>query len=342
MRRSIIVCLSMLLSIGVVAQSDLAAEYPTVEDVAKKCKENFPKEGRSSKNGGGYSVSMKLLKEPPKKVALVTFFTFDPGLTKSYSYSSTSGNMTYTSTTTKKRGASSGTASAMVDGFYYSSIDKLVGMFKENGMELLLPEQFLDTDAKMEYYKNFEVQHDGFNDWLKNIGAGGHDQMYASPYDYKALDITLEPYANYTKSNMLSTMDYKKTVTDAQPMVMSFDDKKMFQSLGYDLPTALGVDAVLCVYLTVYMPKDSKIMLQNANMIMLGKNPLQVNEGDKAPLFYRKGLLYCATRFQPDVAIYNYNKKDEKTKELDITGFDNVVLGLATGICKYLKTGKIK
>ncbi len=342
MKKLFILCFSVLYSIVLFAQSELPKDYPTLEDVAKKCKENFPKEGRSSKSGGGYSVSLKLLTEPPKKVALVTFFTFDPGLTKSYSYKSESDIMTTYSTKTRKRGASSGTASAIVDGFYYTSIDKLIAMFKENGMNLLLPEQYLDTDEKKEFYKNFEVQHDGLNDWLNNLQSGGHDQMFASPFGYKALDIELEPFANYSKSKMLSTMDYKRVVSDGQPMFMSFDDKKMFQSLGYDLPTALGVDAVLCVYFTIYMPKDTKIKLQNANMIMLGKNPVQVNEGDKKPKFYRRGLLYCATRFQPDVAIYNYSKKDEKTHDLDITGFDNVVLGLGTGICKYLKTGKIK
>jgi hypothetical protein len=346
MNRIIVTGLAILYCIGLAAQSELPKEYPTVTDVVKKCKENFPKEGRKSKNGGGYSVSLKLLKEPPKKVALVTFFTFDPGLTKSYSFSTeTSGSYVTTVTTTsvtKKRGASHGTASAIVDGFYYTSIDKLIALFKENGMELLLPEQFLDTDAKKKYYEQFEVQHDGFNDWMKNLQSGSHETMYAWPDGYKALDVVNEAFANYTKSGMLSTMDYKKNVSDGQPMFISFDDKKMFQTLGYDLPDALGVDAVLCVYFTIYMPKDSKIVLQNANMIMLGKNPIQINEGEKAPMFYRRGLLYCATRFQPDVPIYNYKKKDEKTKELDITGFDNVVLGLGTGICSYLKTGKIK
>jgi hypothetical protein len=319
-----------------IAQSELPKDYPTLEKIVNKSYTNFPKEGRTSKSGGGYSVSKKLLKAAPPKVALVSFFTFDPGLTKSYSYSSESNTMVFTTTVTKKSGATHGSASAIVDAFYYGSIDKLVAKFKENGMDLLLPEQFLNTDEKKNFYMNYEVKHDKFNNWLKNMSSSDHDIAFGWPDGYKPIDVIYEPFANYTKSGMFSTMDYKRNVSDGEPLLF-LDDENMQNSVGYELAKQLDVDAVLIVYFTIYCPKETRIVLQNANMIMLGRNPVQPGEGEKKPMFYRRGQFYCATRFQPDVIIFNSKKKDPTTQKLDATGFDNVVLGLATVMCDYFK-----
>ena len=336
--KSIVTTICVAFSLGLFAQNQLPEDFPTVEKVVKKTVYNFPKEGRSSKNGGGYSASLKLMKVPPKRVALVSFFTFDPGLTKSYSYSSDHGYVSYTTTVTKQRGATKGSASAIVDGFFYSSVDKLIAQFKENGMDLLVPEQFLDTEAKKQYLEGFTVKHDKFNNFIKNLGSADHTTMFAWPEGTKPVDIIYEPFANYSKSGMLSSMDYKKNVTDKQTMLM-LDDENMQNSIGYDLATNLGVDAVLIVYFTIYQPKDTRIVLQHANMILMGPNPLQVAEGGKKPLFYRKGQFYCATRFQPDVPIYNSKKKDPETQKINAKGFDNVVIGLSTPLCKYLTEG---
>ena len=42
-----------------------------------------------------------------------------------------------------------------VNGFYSKSIDALVASFKENGIDLLTPNQFLDTKEKSEFYYGF-------------------------------------------------------------------------------------------------------------------------------------------------------------------------------------------
>jgi len=330
--------IAIFLTLEVIAQSELPEEYSTLQKVVKKTRLNFPSEGRKAKNGGGYSASLRLMKTPPKKVALVSFFTFDPGLTKVYSYSSTGGGMMYTTTVTKTRGMSHGNAAALVDQFYDTSIVKLVSLFKENGMQLLLPEEFLNTESKKSYFDQFTVPHDKFNDWLKNLGTADHKMVFAWPDGYKPLDVIYEPIQNYSKSGMFSTMDYKKTVSDVEPLLF-LDDEKMQNAVGYDLAEALEVDAVLIVYFTIYCPKDTRIVMQNANMIMLGKNPLEIKEGEKKPMFYRKGQFYCATRFQPDVIIFNGKKKKPETLTLNPAGFDNVVLGLATPLCSYLVEG---
>jgi hypothetical protein len=336
MKKIITVLIALLVVSAVIAQNELPIDYPNLDKVLKKTKLTFPKEGRSSKNGGGYSVSLKLLKAPPPKVALVSFFTFDPGLTKSYSYSYEGVNYISTTTVTKKNKTSNGTSAALVEGIYYNNIDKLIAQFKSAGMDLLLPDQFLNTDEKKKYYESFTVAHDKFNDWAKNLSAGNHTMMFGWPGDYKPLDVLYEPFANYTKSGLLSTMDYKRNVSDGEPWLF-LDDEKMQNSVGFDLASKLDVDAVLIVYFTIYAPKATKICLQNANMMMLGKNPVQPQAGEKKPMFYRHGQFYAASRFQPDITIFNVNKKDEATKNLNVDGFDNIITALATKICEYLQ-----
>lgn len=335
MKTKVTILALFVFSLGLYAQNELPIKFKDEASIIKKTKLNFPKEGRKSKNGGGYSVSLKLLKEPPKKVALVSFFTFDPGLTKTYSFSST----TSTTTVTKKLGSSKGGAAALIDEIYYNSVDKLIEKFKSYGMELLTPDQFLDSDEKKNYYNNYKVEHDKFDNWMKNWGSNDHQVLYAYPYNYIPMDVVYEPFQNYSKSGIFSTMDYKRKVSDGQTMLF-LKDENMQNSVGYDLATKLGVDAVLIVYMTIYCPKETKVVMQNANMILMGPNPIQPQGEDKKPMFYRKGQFYCATRFQPDITIYNVSKKDPSTKELNSKGFDYMFTGMATVIGKYLKNEK--
>lgn len=335
MKTKLLILGFFVFSLGMNAQNELPEKFKDETSIIKKTKLNFPKEGRKSKSGGGYSVSLKLLKEAPKKVALVSFFTFDPGLTKSYSFSSS----TSTTTVTKKLGSSKGGAAALVDEIYYASVDKLVEKFKSYGMELLLPDQFLNTEEKKTYYNNYKVEHDKFDSFMKNIGSNDHNVLFAYPYNYIPMDVVYEPFHNYSKSGILSTMDYKRKVSDSQTMLF-LKDEKMQNSVGYDLATNLGVDAVLIVYLTIYCPKDTRVVMQNANMILMGPNPIQPKGDENKPMFYRKGQFYCATRFQPDITIWNVSKKDPSTKELNSKGFDYMFTGMATVIGKYISQQK--
>ena len=45
---------------------------------------DFPGEGRKGKKGKGWSANLEFLEKPVKKVALVSFFVFDPGYTSSF------------------------------------------------------------------------------------------------------------------------------------------------------------------------------------------------------------------------------------------------------------------
>ncbi len=130
---------------SIAATSDLAKD--TRDPSKVKAKADWPQEGRNSKSGGGWSVNPELLEKMPKRVALVTFYLEDPG----------TGDKTTTKTTVWA--TNDYNADKHVAGFYDNGIEALVKAFSKYDMDLLLPEQFLDTEEKKTFYNDFQVQH---------------------------------------------------------------------------------------------------------------------------------------------------------------------------------------
>ena len=170
------------------------------------------------------------------------------------------------------------------------------------------------------------------------MGVDKKNDTYGYLEGWNIVNIVAEPQANYEQSGMLKTMGYKNKVMDSQIYFYN-KDTKMMNSVGYELAKHLGVDAVVIVYATIYVPKEKRIMLQNVNMTMFGLNPIQLGENDKQPMFYNNGVFYCGARFQPDCAILDINKKDPETNKLNFKGFNEVLGALSTKIGDYL-TGK--
>lgn len=316
------------------AQSELLEKYPSPDKV--KVLDDFPKEGRSGKSGKGFSANLELLPNGIKRVALVSFYAFDPGVTKTWTTTSSSGFITTTTTYTKKR-STGGMASEIAYGAFVTSIDPMIAKFKEFGIDLLLPNQILDTDAKKNYYNSFQVQHGKFADWARNLSSGNHDQMYGTLEGLNVMDIVGEPYGNYTMSGMLATR--KDNIADRQVYVFN-KDIKMTESIGYDLCTNLGVDAVIISYMTVFQPSNGKIQLQNIRFVMFGPNPVMPEESKGGVIPHVKGLFYCGYSVNPELLIYKENKKDPKSKELNFDGFSNVYVALAQEMGSYIKGGK--
>ena len=331
------VCALMFCGTYLFAQSELPELAPDEAKVAKKIKYDFPHEGRKGTKGGGYSVSLELLKTPPKKVALVSFYTFDPGCTKQYNYSADNGIVT-TTTYVKKSLSSKGNAGTIAMGMFTAGIDNMITKFKSYGMDLLLPEQFLDSPEKTEYYNKFEADHGGAANWLMNVGVDKKNDTYGYLEGWNVINIVAEPQANYQQSGMLKTMGYSNKVMDSQIFFYN-KDTRMMNTVGYELAKHLGVDAVVIVYATIYVPKEKRIMLQNVNMTMFGPNPIQPGENDKKPMFYNHGVFYCGVRYQPDCAILDIDKKKPETQKLDFKGFNEVLGALSTKMGDYL-TGK--
>ena len=326
------------------AQSELPKFASSVDKI--KVKLDMPLEGRAYKNGTGYTLNPKMLDALPKKVALVSFYTFDPGFTKIWKYSTTSykfefsdndynyysKNKTTTTHTTKRN--SKGNAGPIALGFYYNAIGTLKSKFKEMGMDLLEPVEFLDTPEKRAFYDNFEITRSKFNDFVSKLNFnGGHDALWANPEGFKVMSIGSEPYANYTRKGMLSTASYKKNVADGQLLVMSKIGKEV-TSIN-ELTTALGVDAVVFLYSTIYVPKETEIHLQNVNLLMFGPNPVPLPTGKDKKFNYFPGQMYVGARANIGVPILKINKKKIETQQLNFDGYSNIIEAMTNRIQTY-------
>ena len=338
------------------AQSELSEKYPDVSKV--KVKEDFPKEGRTGKSGKGFSANIGNLPNGIKKVALVSFYAFDPGLTKTWSTSytvagdQTGGNLTLAGvaakalpgapnyetriTTYHKKTLTTGSiVNDIAYGAFVTAIGPMISEFNALGMELLLPNEYLQTEEQKAYYNSFQVKHEkSLVNWISKMGAGEHDYIYGTMSGFVVADIVKEPFANYEKSGMFQTR--KDNVVDDQ--IYFYDkDTEMTESLGYDLCTKLGVDAVLVSYMTVFVPKDKKIELVNVRFIMFGPNPTmpEVSKGGIIP--HVKGLFYYGGSVIPETLIYNESKKDPETAKLNFAGFDLIYTALVRDFGAYYK-----
>lgn len=318
------------------AQSELPKVASSVDKI--KVKLDMPLEGRAYKNGTGYTLNPKMLKELPKKVALVTFFTFDPGFTQVWKTTSTNeGYYTSTKTTTthtRKRN-SAGNAGYISTGFYDNAIDILVNSFKEMGMDLLEPEEFLDTDEKKKFYESYQVEKSKFNSAVSAMlnSGKGHESVYAYPEGYQVIPVADEPFANYTKKGLFPV--YKAEVSDGQLWQMAKIGKEV-TSINR-LTEALGVDAVVFFYSTIYTPKEGEIHLQNVNMLMFGPNPVSLPEGKDSKFNYFPGQMYIGTRVNTQVPIQKVNKKKPETANISFEGYGNVVQAMTNRMKEYFE-----
>ena len=78
---------------------------------------------------------------------------------------------------------------------------------------------------------------------------------------------------------------------------MDNNESAFFQSMGYDLATGLGVDAVVAVNIVSRKVKKEKedYALNSVSMYMFGPNPVQIPEEEDSGIkgaFYIKGQFY--------------------------------------------------
>lgn len=320
----------------VYSQSELPKFASKVDKI--KVKLDMPLEGRAYKNGTGYTLNPKMLKALPKKVALVSFYTFDPGFTQTYSFSRTTSGYYYdtkTTTTVVKKKNSGGNAGPISLGFYVSAIDILKTRFKEMGMELLEPEEFLDSEAKKTFYENYTIERSKFNEFLtKSLNSGkNHDAIYAYPDGYKVVSIDNEPFGNYEQKGRTAIYNYNQKISDSQLWINAKVGKEITSI--QELTTALGVDAVVFFYSTIHVTKQSEINLQNVNMLMFGPNVVPLPEGKSKKFNYFPGQMYIGTRVNVGVPILKINKKDPNSNLLDFRGYGNIVEAMTNRMQGY-------
>lgn len=284
---------------------------------------DFPREGRNS-NGGGYSANLSLLPNKPTRVALISYYLYDAGSGKTQG-----GSLAGQATTTAWR-TSDLIGQIQVDGFYGKSIDAMKEAFKANGITLLTPDEFLDTQEKKDFYYGFN-QESAKREKTDAVMLG----KLGTAADISTLKVTPrgKGYRPFFVAN--ERMD-KSDIALFQGGVFSAN-RKLTSSLGYELCTQLGVDAVLVTYIATRKEKvyGSGYGVNAVMTVMLGPNPGKSDESD--PDAKNLGQFYCGTRtyFSDPVEF-----QGEKTKP-QYDGIANILAAHANKMGGYIK-GKEK
>lgn len=284
-----------------------------------KTRYDFPREGRNG-NGGGYSANLDLLASKPKRVALISYYLYDPGSGK------TSGSAFAGSATASAWRTGDFTGQSQVDGFYTRSIESLKNTFKENGIDLLTPEEFLDTPEKAEFYYGFDQE--SAKKEKTDFSIRGKLGTVAT------LDaLKVSPSGKGYRAFMIANENADESQLEIFNGGIFSANRKMTSSLGYELAKGLGVDAVVAVYICTrkLSPNKEDYGVNAVVTMMLGPNPGKAEESD--PDAKNLGQFYCGTRtfFDKPAAF-----KVDKGVYTQYDGMSKILAAHATKISSYV------
>ena len=326
MKKSVIlsiICAMFMLNAN--AQKPLPFEAKTADQTKIKAAFDFPTEGRNSKNGGGYSANMEMVNPKPKKVALISFYLYDPACSKAKGGAYTGSVSVACWRTPDSKGQTH------IDAFYEKSIGPLKEEFKKYDMELLTPEEFITTDEIADFYYNFNQEsakkektsvtvRKAAGTTVSSVAEASVSTLKVSPTGkgYRAFFVANEP--------MTTSM-----VENFKTAGIMGANRKMTSSIGYELCKGLGVDAVLVCYIVTRKPsiKKEDYGVNAVSLYMFGPNPVIEGEDDK-----NRGQFYCGTRFFSSKPLLF---EIQKTNQVSYANMDNVMRALSGRLCNWVK-----
>ena len=316
--------ISAMFILNVNAQKPLPFEAKTADASKIKAAFDFPTEGRNSKNGGGYSANVELLNPKPKKVALISFYLYDPASSKTKGGSYTGSVSVACWRTPDSKGQTH------IDGFYSKSIDVMKEEFKKNGMELLTPEEFIDTDEKAEFYYGFNQETAKKEKSAVTVRkAAGTTVSSVAEASVSTLKVSPsgKGYRAFFVSNEAMTASQVENFKTAGIMGAN---RKMTSSLGYELCKGLEVDAVVVCYIVTRKPsmKKEDYGINAVSMYTFGPNPIIEGEDDK-----NRGQFYCGTRFFSSKPLMF---EIQKTNQCSYSNMENVFRALSARTCNWV------
>jgi len=281
-----IICCSLYFNSTIWAQK-------TLEDAANIGDDKLAKLVKLKKLGKpdekwGQSMAPALRAKPPKKVALVSFYVYDKGSTSSYG-TYMSGKTIITRKLTKDG------ASHFATSFHEKGISDLQAAFKTQGMDLLLPEDYLTSNEKVNAYNNFEYEVSAVSKVIYKAmmgfasAAGGTEGTSATAAGYRYL-----PAADATMCG----------------------DPKAIKVMG-ELARQLEVDAVMAIMNTCIADKKG-LMLTGMDIRMYGPNLIPKKKGHMYPgLTYNTGQQYGGgyMNFKSGLPIAKFSKKGVRESE---------------------------
>ena len=167
-------------------------------------------------------------------------------------------NVTYTSSVSADAGQ------VLVDSLYKESINKLKDAFRKEGVILLTPDEFLNTEEKINSYNNFVPD-------LKGVGKIMNNQTTAN------------------RASHSCASEYK-----CNEAILQHDPVKNVVSYG-ELAKQLGVKAVLGIAIEVINDRKT-LSISNTHWRIYGVNPVPIQDkkyvGAGCWAKYQEGLVY--------------------------------------------------
>jgi len=267
--------------------------------------------GDGSIEGTGGVAYMPALGAPPKRVALVSFYVWDCGNSKTRVYH------TYSATYRSTREYTVVGVEGIAEVLYVLGIGPLNETFARHVMLLLTPGEFLDTDAKRSAYQAFEIEQSAMAKFA------GHFQKDAP----KGIRIDGAP-AEY---RLLKVITNNNAERNDFMLAAKGGDGKLFEGLGHHLAGQLGVDAVALFYNVVQGEKE-RVELLSSYLYLFGPNPVK----DASPSRSWSGHQYAGHYLKIDATIMK-TTKEGNAAEVDIAGFDRVTRALGERTGQYIE-----
>jgi hypothetical protein len=287
----------ILLLVLFISSSGVVAQNSIQEFVDKTGKEKIqkgivmdagskPVTAGGFQDGHGKNVLLVSKNQIPDTVALITLYIYDLGSTTV----SRGGNAVVTTHTwlSPKGG------NALANGVLQSSINNLKESFKNQGVVLLTPEEYLNTPEKRnDYYKNFTPEVSKLGKFLGNL-ENKHTDIAVAADDYRCFDIA------------------------------AAGDHLRSQSYGGNLAKKLGVKGVLSI--AVELQSDNKnVNMHGVKMALHGPN--LVPKEDKKYVAqnmgngYYEGQLYTYGYyfFPKPIKVGSYDKKKIEGEKKRVT-----------------------
>lgn len=188
--------------------------------------------------------------------------------------------------------------------FYVETLASLFTSFSANGMELLIPGEYLTDDAKMDTYLNYEMELS------------------------KAVTAALDAANFFTKSNEKSIVAADGYRVFPAATQLGGVDPKAIKSMA-ELCQEFGVDALLTVQI-VTIKDNEQIGLKAIRIALHGPNPVPDHPDIKYGLgSYVPGILleYAGTEFGESIPFATMTEKIGGTfKEINTDLFDELIV----------------
>lgn len=248
----------------------------------------YPQTAGGYEDGHGINPLLTSKDQLPDTIALITWHIYDIGTSNHIKNVS----ITYYSLTENG-------GNIMANGLLEASITQLKASFKAQGVVLLTPDEYLDTEEKRNYYNNtFIPEISKLGKFLSGIETKQQD-ISVTADGYRAFDIS------------------------------AGGDFLRAQSLGGELAEKLGVEGVLSIAAEL-MSDNKRVNLNGLKMVLHGPNPIARQDkkyvSQNMGAGYYEGQIYANGYFYFDKPMEVATFKDKKqTLTGNFAGIDVVL-----------------